>query len=114
MTFAPLQPPRTIGDLLARRPVRWGLRGDTYLWLELERRLADEPLPDRWFALRSTLEAAWADAVGCPLTDSAGPIHLERLDPGQGISAGSVLPSWWHGTGIPILVDRYCAFSGEW
>lgn len=110
--FAPLEPPRTVGDLFARHPAQFGLRGDHYLWIELREQLAERPLPDNRFDLRDILFEAWERAMGKPLSDDDAPEYAERFDPGMGMSAGQVLPTWWWRTGIPILVDRYCAFSG--
>jgi hypothetical protein len=112
-SFEPLAPPQTIGDLFERPPMQYGLRGDTYLWQELRSTFAETPLPENYWALRKTLESGWADAVGQRLDDRTEAHYVERFDPGSGLSAGRVLPSWWHATGLPLILDRYCAFSGE-
>lgn len=112
--FEPLPPPTTVGDLFARQPIRWGLRGDVYLWLELQQTLAHVPVPKNRWELERILRESWQAAMGLALTDSATPVYVERFDPGRGLSAGNVLPSWWHHTGMMILVDRFCAFTGEW
>ncbi|MFD1715346.1 hypothetical protein ACFSBZ_12795 [Amnibacterium flavum] len=99
----------TVGALFARRPWRWGLRGDVYLWQEMEQNLADVSLPSSLWDLRNLLESSWREAVGVPLSDSAEPIYIQRFDPGSGMSAGAVLPAWWNATGLPILLDRFDA-----
>ncbi|QIK61964.1 hypothetical protein G7068_01135 [Leucobacter viscericola] len=111
--FSPLAPPSTVGDLFTRMPPRFGLRGDTYLWGELKDVLADTPLPDNQWDLRKILEGAWESATGTALTNTSTSFYVERFDPGHGMSAGQVMPSWWLQTGMDILIDRFCAFSGE-
>jgi hypothetical protein len=97
----------TVGDLFTREPPQFGMRGDSYLWQELRERFAETPVPDSVWTLRTQLEAAWETAVGQRLTNSSTPVHLARLDPGHGMSAGQVVPEWWHNTGLILIIDRY-------
>lgn len=80
--------PETVGELFERQPIRWGVRGDVHLWLELERSLAETPVPDGRWELQRLLEKEWEANVGTALTDSSTPIYVERFDPGRGMSAG--------------------------
>lgn len=104
--------PVTIDQLFDRDPPRWGLRGDVHLWRELQHTLRGVPLPaSRWEFVR-VVEGAWQNATTVALTDSRDPVYVERLDPGRGMSAGQVLPAWWHATGMMILLDRYFTAAG--
>lgn len=108
------QQPSTVGHLFTCPPYFYGLRGDVYIWGELGQNFSEAPLSDSRWRLQPQLEAAWAAAVGEQLTASSVPIYVKRFDPGSGMSAGMVLPAWWHGMGLPILIDRFCATSGEY
>ena len=35
-----------VGELFAKAPGQWGLRGDPHLWAELQQSLAEKPLPN--------------------------------------------------------------------
>ncbi|WP_363430134.1 O-acetyl-ADP-ribose deacetylase [Microbacterium sp. LWH3-1.2] len=105
--FPPLTEAGSVGRLFERAPVQMGMRGDAYLWLALRAEFATTPLPPMWFELRSMIQKAAEGIIGVPLAHTDGPIHVPEFDPGHGMSAGNVLPSWWHDTGIPILIDRY-------
>lgn len=83
------------------------MRGDSYLWQELRERFAETPVPDSVWTLRNQLEVAWEAAVGQRLSDSSTPVYVARFDPGHGMTAGRVVPHWWHNTGIILLIDRY-------
>ena len=69
--------------------------------------LATTPLPPNSWELRDTIHAAAAGILGTSLRNAGAPIHVAEFDPGHGMSAGAVLPSWWKNTGIRILIDRY-------
>jgi hypothetical protein len=101
--------PASVGDLFRRRPPQYGTRGDVYLWMALEERLAATALPASWIELRSVIERAYEELVGQPLTDAPDPIYIAAFDPGSGMSAGQVTPRWWSATAIPILLDRAAA-----
>lgn len=103
----------TLGSLFDRGVTQWGLRGDPYLWRALRTRFADTPLPGSWFEARSLITSAAEEIVGVPLRDYQEPVHLAEFDPGHGMSAGTVSPAWWVRTGIPILLDRYAAVTGD-
>lgn len=107
--FPPSPEPGSVGALFDRGVTQWGLRGDVYLWQELRARFADTALLPSWFDLRSQLAAVIEEIIGVPLDDSREAVYVPEFDPGRGMSAGSVSPSWWVKTGIPILLDRYDA-----
>lgn len=103
----------TVGSLFEHEVDQWGLRGDTYLWRELRRRVADLPLPPTESDLRSLLEAAIGEILGTPLGEADDVVYLPAFDPGHGMSAGSVSTSWWRETGVPTLLNRFAAASGS-
>src|SRR5690349_6239461 len=58
----------TVGALFERQPVKFGLRGDPYLWRELRAQFADTPLPEHWFTVQKMITDAIAQVIGEPLT----------------------------------------------
>ncbi len=65
--------------------------------------------PPDWFTVRSLVADAAEPIIGAPLRAGGEPVYVAAFDPGHGMSAGTVDPSWWVSTGIPILLDRYGA-----
>ena len=105
--FPPATAPDSVGRLFEADPTPWGLRGDTYLWLVLRAEFATTPLPGDARELEAMIRAAADTIVGSSLAHADDRIYVAEFDPGHGMSAGSVLPSWWNGRGIPFLLDRF-------
>jgi hypothetical protein len=95
-----------VGDLFAREPVQWGLRGDPQVWAAMREKLSDAAMPSDWFDLRTLLYATFRDVVGVDIDQGAQEtIYLEEFDRG-GMSAGTVHLPTWRDRLIPILIDR--------
>ena len=103
------QPATSIGDLLERTPLQFGMRGDSRLWQELRSEFAETALPDDWYELRRLVETSIERRVGRRPSTYADPPseYIAEFDPGHGMSAGHVHLRWWAQTGIPIILDRY-------
>ena len=99
--------PGSVGRLFEREPMPWGLRGDPYLWRALRAHFATTPLPADPGELEAMVRSAAGAIVGAPLADTEGAIYVPEFNPGHGMSAGSVMPSWWNDRGIPFLLDRF-------
>ena len=116
----PENPADSVGALFVREPLQYAYRGDAYLWRELRERFADSPLPADGVGLRSLLRGEIQRFLGVPLPEdweleSGRPsaLYVEALDPGHGMSAGTVGLTWWSQTAIPILLDRFAARTGR-
>lgn len=97
---------QTIGPLFAQRPWQWGLRGDPYLWQELETQLGEMPLPDTAEAFARLLSTTFESLVGMPLTSTEHHHYLERYSHG-GMSSGLISFKFWRETAVPLLIERY-------
>lgn len=95
-----------VGDLFAREPYQWGLRGDPYAWAAMRERLADVPMPPERHELQALLHHTLREVVGAeaggPDTE---PTYVEEFAHG-GISSGMVDLQTWRERLIPILIDR--------
>lgn len=105
--FPPPTAAGSVGQLFDRAPSQWSFRGDPYLWRALRAEFAATPLPRDSWALEEMIRTAAVTIVGKRLADHDEPFHVPEFDPGHGMSAGGVTPSWWDNTGIRILIDRY-------
>ena len=95
-----------ISSLFEERPWQWGLRGDPYLWEEMQSEFIAAPLPESAEQLKVTLEAAFESLTGIPLSSEQEFIFIERLAHG-GMSSGGVSLRFWRETAIPLLIGRY-------
>lgn len=110
--FPPTTAAGSIGQLFDRAPSQWGLRGDPYLWRELRAEFASTALPASAPELEIMIRSAAEAVVGRPLAESDEPVYVREFDPGHGLSAGAVAPTWWIANGIPALIDRFYRTSG--
>jgi hypothetical protein len=96
-----------IVDVFGDKPTRWGLRGDPYLWDELEK-LAIEKQPFQTEDdFSNFLKRAFEDIMGNQLIDNKI-YYVERFDRG-GMSRGKIDCHFWIETGFPLLVNRFNA-----
>lgn len=105
--------PATFGSLFARKPERWGLRGDPHLWRELREVYADTPMPNDWFDVNRLLEKGFEQLTGEKLRQYAEPVYIKRFSIGSGMSDGAVNTNWWATIGEALLVDRWAAANPE-
>lgn len=98
---------RSLACLFVQPPGQWGLRGDPYLWKEMQSLLADSPWPDSASVLRKVIETAFERLTGHPISTNTF-IGVERY-PRHGMSGGMVAPEFWNETVIPLLIQRYSA-----
>lgn len=98
--------PQNIGILFTPEPQRFGLRGDRYLWHDLQQRFSQVPMPADATDVRDRIVAEIERVVGAPPAADAEPVHVPAFDPGHGMSAGLVDLAWWYHEGLPLLLQR--------
>lgn len=94
-------------DALSLRQEDFGpYRGDVYLEAVLRGRLAAVPAPAEHERLRRILHDAVEEVTGISpdRLEETGTAHVPELDPGHGISAGTVNLRWWREVRIPHLL----------
>jgi hypothetical protein len=96
---------KTVASLFQIEPSRWGLRGDRYLWREMQAILASNPYPNSEDQLVALLEQTYQHLTGIPLAQHE-PIFVARYSHG-GMSSGYVSPQFWIEHAIPLLRTRY-------
>lgn len=95
----------TVATLFEEPPGQWGLRGDPYLWRDMQEHFEGVPLPADAEELAQLLVQAFESLTGQPLASDAY-FRVERYSHG-GMSSGMVSPSWWKERGLPCLQERY-------
>ncbi len=105
-------PTTTLSELFQPEPIKWGLRGDPYLWQEMSEALAALPLPSSEAQLAEILEATFERLVGLPITAQESSVFVERHAHG-GMSSGHISLKFWRETAVPLLLARYRAAQGD-
>ena len=90
--------------IFERKPRRWGLRGDPYLWDEMRERCAGESLDYDDCSLAGLVSEFFKEVTGQPLTFDTN-AYVERFAHG-GMSSGYVSGSFWISHGIPLLIEN--------
>jgi hypothetical protein len=96
--------PGAAAAVFREEPLRWGLRGDPWLWRELASRFEDVACPATADALTVLVEESFAELTGFPISHP-DPIYVERYSHG-GMSSGYVSPVWWRESALPLLLAR--------
>jgi hypothetical protein len=95
----------TVADLFQYEPGEWGLRGDPYLWAEMQVHLSGVPLPSNPEELKELLVHSFHTLTGNSLS-SRKYFYVERFAHG-GMSSGHIDPTFWRNKVIPLLMQRF-------
>jgi len=96
---------KTVAALFENEPMRWGLRGDPYLWREMRLHFEQTPLPTTAEGLDTLIEAMFASLTDHSISEKE-PFFIERFSHG-GMSSGQISPDFWRDTIIPLMRARY-------
>ena len=93
--------------LFLPKPQQWGLRGDPFLWQELQRKCADFTPDMDIEAFERELDRVFEGILESGSeTMSEDSLHFDSF-PKSGLSGGLISLSWWLEKGLPLLKERY-------
>lgn len=95
----------TIADLFEPKSNQWTLRGDSYLWDELQAYFSATPLPATSQELVELINEAFEILTSHPLTEDKT-FFIDKLAKGERTS-GAVSPAFWRERALPLLQLRY-------
>lgn len=98
--------------IFENRPDQWGLRGDPYLWDEMQGVFAGESYDISERDLANDICEYYEKAVGEPLK-YGDIVYVERFAHG-GMSSGSVSGEFWICRGIPMLIENFRKIKSEY
>ena len=98
-----------LSNLFDNKPRQWGLRGDPYLWDEMQEHFLNVAFSGSEEEFQSLLEQAYEQLTGHPLNHESS-FFIPRYDQG-GMSSGHVSPNFWIDTGIPLLLERFKVYN---
>lgn len=93
----------SVGKIFQDRPQQWGLRGDPYLWDDLEKHFADiyTPLTEEEF--NREFCKAFNELIGATL--GTVDTYVSKYSRG-GMSSGMICSTFWTDTALPMLTKR--------
>lgn len=104
-TASPGEGTQKLSQLFVERPRQWNLRGDPWLWQDLEQCIdAAKPVANA-DELVAWLEAEIERLVGVPISHSEI-VFVKKYAHG-GMSSGCVNPKFWRETLLPLLRERF-------
>lgn len=95
----------TISNLFEREPAQWGLRGDPFLWEEMNAKLDGVAVPRTPAELEQILRTTFFELTG-HAWDEDDAFPIDRYDR-RGMSGGMVCPEFWREVAIPLVMSRH-------
>lgn len=95
---------KDLSFIFEKKPMQWGLRGDPYLWDEMQELCVGKSLDVNEYEVAKFVCEYFREVTGKTLSYDAK-IYIERLAHG-GMSSGTVSGEFWITRGIPLLVDN--------
>lgn len=93
-------------------PMNWGLRGDLYLWKEMQEFLIGVSIPEDKLSFETIIADAFEKITVKPI-DTAEPFYLKRFSHG-GQSSGMIAPNYWRTKAIPFLWSQVTGQKFDW
>ena len=97
---------RLVTDLFDPEPVRWGLRGDPWVWRAMCEMLTGTYLPPSVGEVERLLTATFDRVVGVDLATEPAPWVFREEFAHGGMSGGTVHLETWRVELLPTLIDR--------
>ena len=101
----------SVAKIFEGRPNQWGLRGDPFLWNDLETHFLSFNIPYSEVDFCKEMNRVFEKLIGSSL-DSKEVIHIPKYSHG-GMSSGMIDPEFWVNVGIPLLTERLAELNQE-
>lgn len=102
--------PDSVSKIFHDRPEQWGLRGDPFLWDDLERHFDSYLIPLDESVFAKEINRFLSQQIeGLP--ERFGSVFIEKYAHG-GMSSGCISLEFWHSKAIPLLIERLNARNG--
>lgn len=96
---------KSLSIIFKSKPESWGLRGDPYLWCELEKVFADIPAPCSKACFIDYFEKYFEKLTNYPFNTEDESIFVEKYARG-GMSSGQVSMEFWRKKALLLLLNR--------
>ncbi|MCC3359137.1 hypothetical protein [Bacillus sp. REN16] len=95
----------TVSIIFEQKPEQWGLRGDPYLWDDLQTAFAMVPLPCSESQFTQLLKRYFEELTNHPFDSETDFFIVEKYAHG-GISSGGISMEFWEMRALPLLMNR--------
>lgn len=93
-----------VGAIFHKKPMQWGLRGDPYLWEDLEKYFSSIAIPYPEDDFVEEICKVFHQLTGHKM-ESKGTVRVSGYSHG-GMSSGMICQEFWMNEAIPLLVER--------
>ena len=100
-----------VSKIFEVRPEQWGLRGDPYLWDDMEEFFSRYTIPFLEERFVEEFLSTYEMFTGKPL-DNQDNIYIAEYSHG-GMSSGRIDPSFWKEKALPLLLKRLIKLNVE-
>lgn len=100
---------KDMSTLFHTKPPRWGLRGDPYLWEEMQASFDGIPIPESRLIFEQNIAAAFEKSTGRSIY-SGGIFTVDRFKHG-GMSSGGIDPAFWLEKVVSFLWEQIGDFT---
>lgn len=100
-----------VSVIFNERPKRWGLRGEPFLWSDLENVFSELLMPCTEDEFIFKMEEYFFKLTGHKL-DENNNFYMEKYSKG-GMSSGYICPRVWREKLIPLLVKRLLKYNWQ-
>jgi len=100
-----------IKDIFEDEPSKWGLRGDPYMWRELEKLLFGITKNLNQIEFEAELEKQFYSFINREGKRKSNDTIWFESFPQLGMSGGSISVAWWQEIGLPLIKRKYKEFN---
>ncbi len=97
-----------VSEIFNEKPEQWGLRGDPYLWEDMQKEFSSVPITISTEEFREMFYETFEKLVAVPLS-SGNFTYCSKYAHG-GMSSGKVCGDFWIGTALPLLLGRLAKY----
>ncbi|WP_226669683.1 hypothetical protein [Metabacillus litoralis] len=102
----------SVSIIFERKPNKWGLRGDPYLWNELQTTFARIPLPCSTSQFIQLLKKHFQEVTNHEFSTKIETLSVEKYSHG-GMSSGVISTLFWEKEALPLLINQL-QFANEY
>lgn len=100
---------KSVSVIFEEKPKQWGLRGDSYLWEDMQKVFSTVPITISQDDFVKKFELAFEEITGTPLTYDDY-ICFPKYAHG-GMSSGQISGEFWIDKALPLLLERLRKFQ---
>ncbi len=102
----------SVASIFEQKPNQWGLRGDSYLWEDLQAAFDTTGLPCSESHFLNQFNQFFQELTDHPFNTCVNSFHIKKYDFG-GMSSGYISMTFWQNTALPQLLTNLQAANRQ-